>query len=273
MSSSSDALAWAWRQEVSRPAAKFLLIALAGESSRVKDGPLVAEPGLARLVRLTGMNESTVVRNLRLLVEAGCVIRERGLPDANGRRARDKFMLPVTVVTSVAQPASSQQAKRKPARILHEGQTRIVPPVQTSLDSNESESQTRTMREQVLKDQEQEPKIKRSSSTASDFETFWSVYPRRVGKRGAESEFERAVKRASVKAVLAGAERYREDPNREDQFTKHPSTWLHQDCWEDDPLPAPRTRGQRDVSPDGMSYTGTDGIVRQMPPSGRLSAE
>lgn len=71
----------------------------------------------------------------------------------------------------------------------------------------------------------------------SAFVEFWSIYPRRTGKRGAESEFTRAVKRSSVDAVLTGAKRYRDDPNRSDEFTKHPSTWLHNDCWGDDPLP------------------------------------
>jgi hypothetical protein len=35
--------------------------------------------------------------------------------------------------------------------------------------------------------------------------------------------------------------RYRDDPNRVQEFTKHPATWLNGDCWLDDPLP-PRER-------------------------------
>lgn len=155
MSSSSDALSWAWRQEPGRPSAKFLLIALAGETTRVKDGPYVAEPGLARLVKLTGMNESTVVRNIRMLITAGCVTRERGVPDESGRRSRDKFTLHVTVVAAVATRASSQQAKRKPTRTVHEGQTRTVQAIQTSLDSDESESQTCMVHEQVLEERKE----------------------------------------------------------------------------------------------------------------------
>jgi hypothetical protein len=37
--------------------------------------------------------------------------------------------------------------------------------------------------------------------------------------------------------ILAGAKRYAADPNREDEFTAHPSTWLNQDRWLDGPLP------------------------------------
>lgn len=281
MSSSSEALTWAWRQEIpKRPLTKLVLVALAGETTRVKDGPFEADPGVDRLVRLTGMNEATVRRHLRWLVGQH-IISKSSTVDANGHRQRDRYTLPIVVVTSVAHRAQSQLAESPLGREPTGTRARLVRP--------DTSSQTRTKADQcaespvgaepgqVLKDKEQKPKTKRSPSTTTDFETFWSVYPRRVGKRGAESEFARAVKRATVETILAGAERYRDDPHRQDQFTKHPSTWLHQDCWEDDPLPAPLPSGSarhhRDVAPDGMTYTGTDGVVRQMPPSGRFRAE
>ena len=37
--------------------------------------------------------------------------------------------------------------------------------------------------------------------------------------------------------ILAGAIRYRDDPNRVDQFTKYAEGWLNADGWEDEPLP------------------------------------
>jgi hypothetical protein len=37
---------------------------------------------------------------------------------------------------------------------------------------------------------------------------------------------------------MAGAERYRDDPNRTDEFTAHPTTWLNRDGWNDAPLPS-----------------------------------
>jgi hypothetical protein len=44
--------------------------------------------------------------------------------------------------------------------------------------------------------------------------------------------------------ILGGAVRLRDDPNREQQFTPHPTTWLNRDGWEDEPLP-PRSRNGR----------------------------
>jgi hypothetical protein len=70
------------------------------------------------------------------------------------------------------------------------------------------------------------------------FDVFWSVYPKKDDKGLARRSFEKALSRASLEVIVAGAERYRDDPNREDAFTKNPSTWLNADAWENGPLPA-----------------------------------
>ena len=72
------------------------------------------------------------------------------------------------------------------------------------------------------------------------FDRFWSVYPRKAGKQDAQRSFERALKAATLDEILGGAQRYADDPNRVAQFTAHPSTWLNQGRWSDEPLP-PRT--------------------------------
>ena len=69
------------------------------------------------------------------------------------------------------------------------------------------------------------------------FDRFWSVYPRKAGKQDAQRSFERALKVATLNEILAGAQKYADDPNRVAQFTAHPSTWLNQGRWSDEPLP------------------------------------
>ena len=71
-----------------------------------------------------------------------------------------------------------------------------------------------------------------------EFETFWSTYPRKEAKRQAWKAWGKAIERATPEQITAGARRYADDPNRSDQFTKHGSTWLNADGWEDEPLPA-----------------------------------
>ena len=78
------------------------------------------------------------------------------------------------------------------------------------------------------------------TTSSNKFDEFWSIYPRKVGKRDAENAYKRALKLATPEEILEGAKRYATDPNRVDQFTAHPATWLNRGSWADQALP-PRT--------------------------------
>lgn len=69
------------------------------------------------------------------------------------------------------------------------------------------------------------------------FKEFWKEYPRKLDKGKAERAFKSALTRASFEDIVAGVIRYRNDPNRLDEFTKYPATWLNADSWENPPLP------------------------------------
>jgi hypothetical protein len=71
-----------------------------------------------------------------------------------------------------------------------------------------------------------------------DFDLFWSIYPKKDDKPVAQRAFKKALERVALDVIIAGAERYRDDPNREDEYTKNASTWLRADAWANGPLPA-----------------------------------
>jgi len=73
------------------------------------------------------------------------------------------------------------------------------------------------------------------------FEEWWVHYPRKAGKRKAFSAWKNARKRTSPEQLIAGAQRYADDPNREETYTKYPEGWLNSDGWLDEPLPARRS--------------------------------
>lgn len=75
-----------------------------------------------------------------------------------------------------------------------------------------------------------------------DFDDFWNIYPRRAGKGAARKAWIKACKTTPATVILAAARRYAADPNLPDDknYIPHPSTWLNQERWEDDPLPARR---------------------------------
>ena len=70
------------------------------------------------------------------------------------------------------------------------------------------------------------------------FEQFWAAYPLHVGKAAAQKAFVKAQREVGHVPLIAGALRFRSDPNREPGFTPHASTWLNAGRWDDDPLPS-----------------------------------
>ena len=72
----------------------------------------------------------------------------------------------------------------------------------------------------------------------SEFDSFWSNYPKKVDKGAALRAFKRAIKKQDPALVIAGAKAYGQDPNLpEKQFIKNPATWLNAEAWNNGPLP------------------------------------
>lgn len=70
------------------------------------------------------------------------------------------------------------------------------------------------------------------------FEDFYAVYPRRKEPVAARKAWDKAVKLVGAERVMAGAERYANDPNLpEKQFIPYPASWLNNGCWDDEPEP------------------------------------
>lgn len=101
-------------------------------------------------------------------------------------------------------------------------------------NTERSSSEVRGMFTSQIQKQNQ----KQKKQLLTHFDEFWSAYPRKVGKRTAESAFARACERGDTAEIIAGARRLADDPNLPDQqFIPHPTTWLNRDGWLDDPLP------------------------------------
>lgn len=81
------------------------------------------------------------------------------------------------------------------------------------------------------------------------FETFWRTYPRRIGKGAARKSFEKALKLESFDAIMAGLQRQLSYyASKEQQFIPHPTTWLNQERWSDEPQPIERNTGRRTIA-------------------------
>jgi hypothetical protein len=85
-------------------------------------------------------------------------------------------------------------------------------------------------------------------SSAVAFGEFWDAYPRKVGKPEAEKAWRAVVAKDDVASsdVLVGLDRWKaywRSARTEPTFIPHPSTWLRQRRWEDQPPPVNISRG------------------------------
>jgi len=83
----------------------------------------------------------------------------------------------------------------------------------------------------------------------TDFDAFWSAYPRKVGKQAARRAWDRAKGRPAIPAILAAieAQRATEQWRRDGgQYIPHPATWISHGRW-DDEVQAP---ARNDDSPE-----------------------
>ena len=92
-----------------------------------------------------------------------------------------------------------------------------------------------TPKEEKRREEKRQPPL---SPTSGGFETFWSAYPRKVGKAVARQVWERLAKGPEfVGRVLDAIARQRQSDQwtREgSRFIPHPATWLRQCRWEDE---------------------------------------
>jgi hypothetical protein len=92
---------------------------------------------------------------------------------------------------------------------------------------------SRTDAAQNYKNLEPEP---RTIKNMPEFDEFWAIYPRKVGKGKARSAFDAALQKTDAKTLIAAAEIYASSVAGADdsRFIAHPTSWLNGERWEDE---------------------------------------
>ena len=84
----------------------------------------------------------------------------------------------------------------------------------------------------------------KNNNILTEFETLWTLYPRKIGKPKALKAYERARKNgATFEEVQQGIQAYRrqiEALKTDTEYIKHGSTWFNNEGWKDDYNFAPR---------------------------------
>jgi hypothetical protein len=69
----------------------------------------------------------------------------------------------------------------------------------------------------------------------AQFNGFWKLYPRKVGKGKARQAFEKALEKTDIDTILAGVEAYVYHEGYNDmEFIAHPTSWLNGERWDDE---------------------------------------
>lgn len=94
---------------------------------------------------------------------------------------------------------------------------------------------------------------KSTSSTATpskEFESFWTSYPRKIGKEAAKKAFIKALTKTTAAKIMAGVEDLRiQVAGKDQQFTPHAATWLNAGRWDDEV-----TKPQLAIVPNGYAW-------------------
>jgi len=120
------------------------------------------------------------------------------------------------------------------------------PQVAPETENQASENQASDSQASIeVKRRKKEKKIS-SSSDDDGFADFWKLYPRKVGKGGAERAWKAALKKASKETILEGLATYQAlRAGQDETYTAHPTTWLNQERWADETVnpetPEPET--------------------------------
>lgn len=99
-------------------------------------------------------------------------------------------------------------------------------------------SENQTTKNNTLLEEHLEEEHAKNTNKRELFEEFWREYPRKVDRAKALKAFKSALTRTDFEQILAGAIAYRNDANRDPQYTKYPATWLNADSWENEIQPS-----------------------------------
>jgi len=137
-------------------------------------------------------------------------------------------------VVEQKQANGSKGGKAKAANVSSEN----LAPARDLVEQNPSESLAKTETETETETETFNSKQVNYMSISDEisFEEFWAWYPRKVGKAAARKAWKKC--KTDSETVIAGALRMATDSNLpEMQFIPHPSTWLNEERWNDDPYP------------------------------------
>ena len=76
--------------------------------------------------------------------------------------------------------------------------------------------------------------VKKKRNKEIYFDSFWELYPLKKAKGAAEKAWEKIPEDLKPEILKKLQEQIQAGMLKRDTFTKHPSTWINQECWSDE---------------------------------------
>lgn len=245
---SIQALSWVITHSPTKGTDRLVLLSIANHASTGDDGEWEAYPGVALIQREANVDRLRTAQDaLTRLVTAGAITRElNAAPDQRIPRDRRPNLYRILRSHGV----SCGDTRCVWCGVSPDAGRGVAP--SSSGVSLDDATGCRDAAPKPSLEPREEPSEEPNPFSAAEvglwqgFDQFWSVWPDKRAKGTARKAWRAAVQSArSIHLIVGGAERYRDDPNRDPRFTKHAATWLRGECWNDPPLPA---RAGRPVS-------------------------
>ncbi len=209
-----------------------------------------AHPGPTRLAKETGLCLRAVKTGLANLVDEGwLVVVERGGLRGEKRRANEYRAAIPSSPLPFDQPPATTRAGGAPVQEVHpcttvtraSHVTTRAPHAGVPVHQVHPISPTNspgTLQVTPPTPPAVKAKKRRTFIDTPEFVLFWEQYPRHEAKTEAREAWAKAILRAPVEEIISGAEAYArtcEQRGTENQYIKHPSSWLNKDRWTDEP--------------------------------------
>ena len=189
----------------------------------------------------------SVRRNMKLLEDAGAITRHRRWGKGQKGRSSGRYVLHVGGAPIPDTSSGKQDAT--PDESGHTGEG--LPDTDRALTGHQlSHLPDTSVQGTTIELPPELPNDLTTHANGSDpFDEFWAEYPLKQAKGAAKKAWAKLPAGLNPYDVVAAAVAYRNDPNRDPGFTKHPATWLNAGCWEDDPIQS-RSTSNTSRAPD-----------------------
>ena len=223
-------VAWAFDQKIADPLAKFLLVSLADRAG--KDSHQ-CWPSLGRIQKDTGISHSSIARKLKMLEEAGFILRTQ-------RNQRSTlYTLNPQKVSQTGDESLSQTGTTLSHTDTHPSPTQTHEPISKNQEGTSNSTGSAILKKAVTSrvnnTEPLEPGFSLEVLSNETFEAFWNLYPKKVAPGRARTAMVSALNKATPKEIIAGAKDFSTRNQSSDlKYLPNPAAWLDGEQWLDE---------------------------------------